>query len=62
MTEPSFLKASDKVQVGGCNITAGNGSEFISKAMDKWAYDNHVSSLLPAGKARGQRLYRIIQW
>ncbi len=23
-------------------IRVDNGSEFISKAMDKWAYDNHV--------------------
>lgn len=24
-------------------IKVGNGSEFISKAMDKWAYDNKVT-------------------
>lgn len=23
-------------------IRVDNGSEFISKALDKWAYDNHV--------------------
>lgn len=43
-------------------IKVDNGSEFISKAFDKWAYENHVIlDFSRPEKANGQRVYRVFQ-
>lgn len=38
-------------------IQVDNGSEFISKALDKWAYENKVIGLFTSGEAHGQPVY-----
>ena len=40
-------------------IQVDNGSEFISKALDKWAYENPVT--LDVSRP-GKPVYRIVQW
>jgi putative transposase len=43
-------------------ICVDNGSEFVSKAVDRWAYENGVTlELLKTGKTRRQPVHRIIQ-
>ena len=43
-------------------IKTDNGSEFISKAMEKWAYERGVElDLQPTGQAHGQRRRRKLQ-
>jgi putative transposase len=43
-------------------IQCDNGSEFISKALDKWAYDNQVTlDFLTARKTNRQCVHRILQ-
>jgi hypothetical protein len=42
-------------------IRVDNGPEFISKAVALWAYAHAFLLFLPAGKALGQPLQRIVQ-
>lgn len=44
-------------------IRADNGPEFISKALDRWAYENGVTlDFSRPGQAHRQRLRRELQW
>ena len=44
-------------------IKVDNGSEFISKVMDKWAYEHGVElDFSRPGKTHGQRQGRKLQW
>ncbi len=44
------------------SITVDNGTEFVSKAMDGWAYKHGVQlEIHPPGPAGGEQLYRIFQ-
>lgn len=44
-------------------IRVDNGPEFISKALDRWAYENGVTlRLQPSGQADRQRVRGVVQW
>jgi putative transposase len=45
-----------------CAIKVDNGPEFVSKALDRWAYANNVTlDFSPAGQADRQCLCGILQ-
>ena len=44
-------------------IKSDNGSEFISKAMDRWAYENGIElDFSTPRQADRQRPGRVLQW
>ena len=42
-------------------IRVDQGSEFVSRDLDLWAYSGRRARLLPARQADGQRIHRVLR-